>query len=335
MSDARTGAREREMAKAPLVSAIIIFLDAERFIEEAIESVLAQTCEPWELLLVDDGSRDASTAIARRYAAAQPDRIRYLEHPGHENRGMSAARNLGIREARGAYVAFLDADDVWLPQRLERHVAVLEGQPELAAVYSPTRYWYSWTGRAEDAERDFTGDPLVETERRYDPPELLLRYLQTRGGATTCPTNLTVRRAAAIEAGGFEDQFRGLSEDQAFLAKLRLSKPLFVLDECLALYRQHPGSSTEHALMAGHYHPKRPNPIQRAYLYWLEAYLDARGVSDRDLRRALRKLQIPYRNPMLYPIVNFPHRVRDAADLARRLLRASLGSLGSAVRLRR
>jgi glycosyltransferase involved in cell wall biosynthesis len=137
MADA--GAKE-VVAQAPLVSAIIIFLDAERFIEEAIESVLAQTCGAWVLLLVDDGSSDAGTNIARRYAARHPDRMRYLEHPGHANRGMSAARNLGIANARGAYVAFLDADDVWLPQRLERHVDVLEREPDLSAVYGPSRY---------------------------------------------------------------------------------------------------------------------------------------------------------------------------------------------------
>src|SRR5205809_3316024 len=77
----------------PLVSGTIIFLNAERFIDEAIQSVLAQTYENWELLLVDDGSTDGSTAIARSYAERYPAKIRYLEHPGHKNHGMSASRN--------------------------------------------------------------------------------------------------------------------------------------------------------------------------------------------------------------------------------------------------
>src|SRR5258706_2880162 len=79
-----------------LVSVVVIFLNAERFISEAVESVVAQTYGNWELLLVDDGSNDGSTEIARSYAAKFPDKIRYLEHHGHENRGMSASRNLGI-----------------------------------------------------------------------------------------------------------------------------------------------------------------------------------------------------------------------------------------------
>ena len=322
------------MAEAPLVSAIMIFLDAERFIEEAIESVLAQTYKSWELLLVDDGSSDASTGIAKRYAAEHPDRIRWLEHPGHENRGMSAARNLGITDARGKYLALLDADDVWRPTRLERHVQLLERDSEVALVYGPTRYWFSWTGKPDDADRDFESDLMVEPGRRFEPPELLLRYLVTRGGASPCPSSLSVRRAAAIEVGGFEDRFRAVSEDQVFFAKLWLVKPTFVLGECLDRYRQHRDSSSERALAAGQYHPKRPNPAQRAYLDWLEGYLDANGVRDRRLRRALRKLQIPYRNPRLYPLVNLPHRARDAADFARRSLRDWFVRLGAAAGLR-
>ena len=88
------------MTSSPEVSVTIIFLDEERFLAEAVESVLAQSYTNWELLLVDDGSTDRSTEIARGYALANPDRIRYLEHPGHANRGMSASRNLGVRSAR-------------------------------------------------------------------------------------------------------------------------------------------------------------------------------------------------------------------------------------------
>src|SRR4051812_27035882 len=111
---------------AGLVSVITIFLDGERFLAEAVDSLLAQTYADWELLLVDDGSSDGSTAIARAYAAGRPERIRYLEHEGHANLGMSASRNLGLQHARGEYVAFLDADDVYRPEKLERQVALLQ-----------------------------------------------------------------------------------------------------------------------------------------------------------------------------------------------------------------
>jgi glycosyltransferase involved in cell wall biosynthesis len=109
------------------VSVIIIFLDAERFIREAIESVFAQTHDNWELLLVDDGSTDGSRSFALRYAEEHPDKVRYLEHANRQNKGMSASRNLGIANAKGEYIAFLDADDVWLPNKLEHQVTILPG----------------------------------------------------------------------------------------------------------------------------------------------------------------------------------------------------------------
>ena len=137
------------MASDPLVSVISIFFNAAEFLAEAIESVLAQTYPHWELVLVDDGSSDGSAEIARRYADSDPGRIRYVEHPGHENRGISAARNLGVREALGEYVAFLDADDVYLPQKLERQAQLLAAHPEAAMVYGATLHWHGWTGRPE------------------------------------------------------------------------------------------------------------------------------------------------------------------------------------------
>src|SRR5262245_51206234 len=129
----------------PLVSAIIIFFNAEKYFQEAIESVFAQTYAHWDLLLVDDGSTDGSTEIAVRYANRHPGKVRYMEHAGHQNRGMSATRNLGFRAARGEFVALLDADDVWLPSKLEQQVAVLTEHPAAGMIYAPTQYWYSWT----------------------------------------------------------------------------------------------------------------------------------------------------------------------------------------------
>src|SRR2546422_6997659 len=108
------------MSGKSLVSVITIFYNAERFLREAIESVFAQTYYPWELLLVDDGSVDKSTDIALEYARIYPEKVRYVEHNGHRNLGMSASRNLGIAHAKGEYVTLLDADDVWFPQTLDR-----------------------------------------------------------------------------------------------------------------------------------------------------------------------------------------------------------------------
>src|SRR5262249_43659184 len=123
-----------DMRSEDLVTVIVIFLDEARFIREAIDSVFAQTHQQWELLLVDDGSRDQSSGIARSIADQHPEKIWYLEHAGHQNLGMSASRNLGIRHAKGKYIAFLDADDVWWPVKLEQQLAILRAYPSAEMV---------------------------------------------------------------------------------------------------------------------------------------------------------------------------------------------------------
>ena len=97
-------------ASGKLSVSVVILLNAERFIEEAIESVFTQTHGSWELLLVDEGSTDSGTRRPLEYTERRPGRVRRLEHRGHKNRCMSASRDLGIRCAEGAYTAFLDAD---------------------------------------------------------------------------------------------------------------------------------------------------------------------------------------------------------------------------------
>ena len=115
------------------VSVVIPSFNCGPYIAEAIDSVLAQDFDDFELLLVDDGSSDASSEMAKGYADLQPERVRVLEHPNHENRGMSATRNLGLRHARGEYVAFIDADDRWRSSKLREQVALLDAHPEVDA----------------------------------------------------------------------------------------------------------------------------------------------------------------------------------------------------------
>jgi glycosyltransferase involved in cell wall biosynthesis len=285
-------------AHEPLVSVIVIFLNGERYIEEAIESVFAQSYRNWELLLVDDGSTDGSSAIARCYAGRHPERVRYLAHEGNQNRGMSASRNLGIRHASGDYIAFLDADDVWLPHKLERQVAALEARPDAGMAYGPTQWWYSWTGNAEDCHRDFIHDMGVPPNRLLEPPELLARFLRAEG-TSPCTCSVLLRRSVAERVGGFEEQFRGMYEDQAFFAKVALETPVLVLPDCLARYRQHPQSGSVATLAAG-----RHAATRRQFLEWLQDYLTRRQVQDHDLWRALRRELWPVRNPRL-------HRARE------------------------
>ena len=93
------------MSTAPQVSIVVSFYNAQRFLGDTIESVCTQTFQDWELLLVDDGSWDESTAIAREYAQRYPTKVRYIEHPNHQNRGASPSRNvftIGMAPPRNA-----------------------------------------------------------------------------------------------------------------------------------------------------------------------------------------------------------------------------------------
>jgi len=281
------------MTSLPLVSVVIIFLNADRFLREAIESVFAQTYSNWELLLVDDGSTDGSSEIALEYAQSSPARVRYLTHPGGENRGMSASRNLGIKHGRGEHVALLDADDVWLPGKLEKQVAILNEQPEAAMVYGRTEWWYSWTGRPEDARRDFVHELGVADDSLIEPPTLLTGFLVNEG-ISPCTCSMLVRREVLERVGGFEESFRGLYEDQALCAKICLESTVYASSDCSYRYRQHPDSALSVAARTG-----QREAARLVFLDWLAAYLSERQADHPELRSVLesqRQLSQPSSN---------------------------------------
>lgn len=116
------------LSLAPTVSVIIPVYNAEPWLAETIESVLGQTCPPQQVIVVDDGSTDQSAAVARRYA-------RYIQLVAQPNAGCAHARNHGVALAQGELLAFLDADDGWLPERLALQLAALAEAPTLEAVF--------------------------------------------------------------------------------------------------------------------------------------------------------------------------------------------------------
>jgi peptidoglycan/xylan/chitin deacetylase (PgdA/CDA1 family)/GT2 family glycosyltransferase/SAM-dependent methyltransferase len=272
----------------------VIFLDCADFLAEAIESVLAQTYPSWELLLVDDGSTDGSGAIARVYEARTPERIRVLSHAGNVNRGMSASRNLGIRHARGKYIAPLDGDDVWLPRKLERQVALLEAEPDVGMVFGLTKYWHSWTGRPEDARRDETPVFALGGHTRFDPPSLLTLSYPLGEGRAPCQCSLLLRADAVHRAGGYEERFTGFYEDQVFLSKVYLAERVAFLEECHDRYRVHERSCSAAVRREGRYESHRAS-----YLRWLQEHLERRGERAPGVREKLsaalepRPRQIP------------------------------------------
>ena len=308
----------RAEATAPMVSGIIIFLNGEDYIEEAIQSVLAQTFADWELILVDDGSTDGATAIARRYAEAHPGRIIYTEHPGHENRGMSASRNAGLNLARGKYVSFLDADDIWLPERLEHHVDILESHPDVAMSMGPTLLWSSWStpkgsGRKPWFAMDIPTELGLPVMTPLDPPIVAIGFLEKHGGNVPGICSLMVRRDDVLAVGGFEDAFRTLYEDQVFFFKITLNRRVIATDRILDRYRQHPGSACHQA--GGMSGDAKMRPV---FLEWLQDYLVANGFKSRRLWKAFRGEMLRFDRPALWRIQNVPRDIVDQFNVRSR-----------------
>jgi glycosyltransferase involved in cell wall biosynthesis len=291
----------KKRVESPRVSAVIIFFNGEDFLPEAIESVVAQTFTDWELLLADDGSGPAATAIAREYAARYPSRIRYLEHPNHANRGMSATRNLGVRNARGDLIAFLDADDVWLPSKLAVHVSLLDTHPEIGLVCGATIYWRSWSNGRDD---------LIPTGHRQDaviyPPDAALALFPLGDAPPVSMSDIVLHRDLIEKVGGFEEQFTGHYESRAFLSKVFLTAPVYFDSKASNKYRQHPSSCVATALRDGSHIRNR-----LLFLEWLERHLKTRDKSHQLVVRSLRRALRPYRRPRIDYFLSVPAKIRN------------------------
>ena len=289
----------------PRVSVITVFHNGARFIEAAVESVLAQTYSDWELLLVDDGSTDGSSEIARRFAGEWPDRIRYLEHAGHENRGASAARNLGLEHATGEFVAFLDADDLYLPGKLSQQVDMLDAMPHIAMLYGRSLLWFGWTGDPEDAARDQYTTPAAELDREYAPTELFAAHLvDPNVYPTTC--SVLIRRSAIDDVGAFDESFRTMYEDVVLFMKILFRYPVYVASACWDRYRRHPDSCWAVAMQSGQYSTWRPYAARETFLLWVERYLDEQGARGTGVWNTLQQQLLPYRRPLIYKVMNAP-----------------------------
>ncbi|QEH36383.1 Putative glycosyltransferase EpsE [Aquisphaera giovannonii] len=254
------------------VSCIVIFYQAGKYLREAIASVFAQRYESWELILVDDGSTDVGTALALACAAEHPDRVRYVQHEGHANRGMSASRNAGVAASRGEFVAFLDADDVWLPEKLASQVEILRDRPEAMMVYDAARYWYPRPGATVEGEYGRLRRLGFPPGTLVHPPDLVPLFL---GDESETPGTCSVllRRSAFDRIGGFVESFRGMYEDQAFFYKLCLELPVYLSGEVTSLYRQHPDSACHVAVRENVYDPHGRSLSQDVFLDWLAAYV--------------------------------------------------------------
>ncbi len=293
-----TKARRAIMAETgdkPLVSVILSVFNAEEFIQDAIESVFHQTYSNWELLLVDHGSTDRSAELARDYLLKCPEKIRFVEYDNQENRGIGARRNFGIRNAKGEYLAFLDCDDYWFPDKLEKQVAIMESQPHAAMLLGATQRWRSWTLNPQDQECDSVPDLLVEPDKLYQPPSLLLQFYPLGTGPAPCISDFMLRKEKVVQVGGFEEQFNGtvqFYENSGFLAKMYLKHPVFISSECWARCRIHPDSYVSMPAKSD-----QSQTARRLFLEWFESHLVKNDIKSGAVWNALKEFLETYRQP--------------------------------------
>jgi glycosyltransferase involved in cell wall biosynthesis len=197
------------MTPNPLVSVVIPAYNAERFLAETLRSVLAQDYDPVEIVVVDDGSTDATAQIARAHG------VRCLRQ---RNGGQAAARNAGVAAAHGELVAFLDADDICEPSRLRRQVAQLLARPELGFV-------------------------LASMQRRLDPgapppPGTPPHWFEGPQPGTIASASL-VRRSVLERVGSFQDRYRHVSDSEWHSRAADAGVQWEVMPDVLVRYRIH------------------------------------------------------------------------------------------------
>jgi glycosyltransferase involved in cell wall biosynthesis len=223
----------------PLISCIVPVFNGERYLQEAVDSILGQTYGPLEAIVVDDGSTDGTRAVVEVYGG----RVHYLYQA---NAGHAVARNVGVAAAKGEFVAFLDADDLWRPKKLERQMACFRERPALDACVTLVRSFWS---------------PEVVSEDR--PPDDS-RLTQPVPGYRS--VTLLARRALFETVGAFNPAMRHGNDTDWFLRAAEHGAAIALLPEVLVDRRLHHANRSRRLAAAS----------QREYLRILKASLDRR-----------------------------------------------------------
>jgi glycosyltransferase involved in cell wall biosynthesis len=208
----------------PLVSVIVPVYNGERFLRAALDSALAQTCQDFEIIVIDDGSKDSSGAIADEYAARHPEKFVVIHQA---NGGLVVVRNAGLAVARGRYVALLDADDVWLPHHLAASIAVLEQRPEIGLVHA-------------NIERINTdGSKTLSVKRFWNRGMDPFATVYLRREHVSCST-VVARRDLIERVGRFDVAFNRIGcEDRDLWLRCAFETEFFFIDDVHLRYRTH------------------------------------------------------------------------------------------------
>jgi glycosyltransferase involved in cell wall biosynthesis len=210
------------MSNTPLVSVVIPSYNCAKYVGEAIESVFNQTYSNYEIIVIDDGSTDNTREVLEKYH----DRVHYVYQ---KNQGVSVARNHGIELAQGEFVAFLDADDYFFPDKLEAQMAIFEAKPHAGIVHS------GW--RRVNSEGEFIQDVQPWENVPYLDLEMWLRW------KPVLPSAMIFRREWLIKAGGFDPRFPPAEDTDLALRLAYLGCETEWLRQITVFYRQHEQSA--------------------------------------------------------------------------------------------
>lgn len=269
--------------KTPRVTALVPCYNGEATLALALDSALSQTYDDFEVVVVNDGSTDRSGEIAHHYAAVSGGRVRVVDQP---NAGLPAARNAAIEAGRGEFFALLDADDLWMPQHLERAVAALDARPEVGLVH----------GNVECIDGD--GNSLgVDTSRTWRAGLDAYRVLLLRHEHVCCPSAV-FRRECVERVGAFDVAFTGLGcEDRDLWLRIAEHYELHYIDEVVVRYRIHAASMSRNrermlrarlALIDKVAKTPRGARLARHAKAMVESDLGMEFLEEGDFRKALR-----------------------------------------------
>lgn len=237
--------------KMPEVSVIIPTYNCSKYISEAIDSVLAQTYKEFEIIIIDDGSTDETKGIVQEYLVSHRLKIKYIFQ---ENQGLACARNAGIKNATGKYLALLDADDAWAKNRLALGVEIMEKHPTVSLVHANI-FCMNEKGKVlftAQRERSFLNGKIAKA--------LLLKKAEI-----SCPTVL-FRRECVDTVGTFDENLTRLGcEDRELWIRITRQYDAYYIDEPLAYYRQRQSSMS-----------KNMDKMVRAKYYVIHKHLDSR-----------------------------------------------------------
>ena len=247
----------------PTVDVIIPAYNAAKYLPAAIESVIAQTFEDWRILLVDDGSTDNTAEIVAPFVERLGDKLKDIRQA---NRGVSAARNCAFRHSSAEFLAFLDADDIWLPCRLSESLKCFENQPQVGLAYG-------------FLSRITQNGQIVDTfaDRQQNGEGFIAPYIYMRRVDMPCST-VMLRKKCIDEVGGFDEALVA-AEDRDLWLRIAFRYQVALAPKVVAHYRISPESLTGD-----------PERMLNAQIQFVEKHYGAPGCGIRQRRIALSRI---------------------------------------------